>query len=164
MNDKLAAINELAPLAKRMREREENIQRQRNKAVAEIGETVALIQEQGRDIVAAKAKLGKAVRWSEWLVNHVPTLPEALASRYERVATEQLTDPRQCVFAVLLPENREPKPERIEPAAWETAWGYVHKLARVIRDEPFEKWPDAQVRATRAEIEPLAKKLWPERF
>ena len=164
MNDKLASINELAPIAKRMRDREERILHQRNKAIAEIGETVALIQEQGRDIVMAKTKLGKALRWSEWLENHVPTLPEALAARYERVATEQLSDPRQCVFAFLPPAEREPKPERTAPASWETAWGYVHKLTKVIRDEPITTWPAEQVAATRAEIEPLARLLWPERF
>ena len=152
MNDKLVAINELTPIAKRIRDRQADIESGRHKVEADMCDVIASIQEQGRDIILAKSKLGKAVKWGEWLHAHVPQLPESIASKYERVVNEQITNPRQCVFAFLPPSETKAKVDRIKPEAWEVCWGLTNKLKRIIRDNPTTNWPAEQVEALRKEV------------
>ncbi len=163
-NDRLIALNDLKGIAARMRERQEVIEAGKTKTMAQIADVISAIADQGRDILLAKTKLGKHLKWSEWLGAHIPNLSESVAARYERVTTEQLSDPRQCIFAFLPPADREQSPERIPPAAWEMASGYINKLAIKFRDQPLDTWPGEQVDATRKQLEPLVRSLWPERF
>ena len=164
MNEKHIAINDLQPIARRLREREEVIAAKKRAVFEHIGELTGLAAEQGQDLLLAKTKLGKHLRWSEWLGAHVPNLPEQQASKYERIATEQLRDPRQCVFAFLPPIEKDITPARTPPKVWERVWGFVHKVQSALRDAPLEKWPENQVEQTKREIEPVAKALWPEKF
>jgi hypothetical protein len=166
MNNTAVIINELNPIAATLRDREEQISGIKRDVLTRMGEGLGLMAEQGRDITLAKTKLGKAFRWGEWLRIHVPNLPEGLAGKYERIANEQLADPRQCVFAFLPPNESTGKADepRLNPAAWETALGYVGKLRRTLRDSPITQWPEEQRRLAASELEPLARVLWPERF
>lgn len=164
MNDQLQHINDLKPIAQRMRERQEVIIKRKADVYAHIGELVSLASEQGRDCLLAKTKLGKLLRWSDWLNAHVPNITEDEAHKYERITTEQLSDPRQCVFAFLPPHESEPKPARTPPKAWERAWGFVTKLKSIIQPTEIKSWPASQVDLTRHELEPAARALWPEKW
>lgn len=161
-NPKLQAINALAPVAKRLRERQEQINAKLRKWQEITCAAISDAADQGRDIVDAKTKLNGGLRWSEWLHAHVPTLSDAQAVKYERLAVEQLTDLRQCVFALLPPSEHEAQPERDKAPTWEVAWGYITKLKRLI-DKPDE-WTEQRLHLARAQLAPLVKKLWPEGF
>ncbi len=161
----LAAINDLQPIAKRLREREEQIEAGKTNLYAKIGELTELAYEQGRDLLLAKTKTGKAVKFSEWLHIHVPNLGAQQASKYERVAVEQLTDPRQCIFAFLPPgDEARDLPTRSKPAPWEVGWGYASRLISLTKTKPIADWPSQQREYLATELEPLAKTLWPEKF
>lgn len=149
----------MQPIAARLREREEQIAAGKRSMMQNMTDLVVLAGDQGRDILLAKTKLGKALRWSDWLGSHVPNLPESQAAKYERVATEQLTDPRQCVFAFLPPAEHEPKAERLKPAVWERSWGLASRLTKVV-----DGAPDTMLNKVRTCLEPMARRLWPDKF
>ena len=155
----LAQINDLQPIAKRLREREEQITSKKKSMLANIGELIAFASDQGQDIILAKTKLGKALKWGDWLTAHVPNMDELQAAKYERVATEQLNDPRQCVFAFLPPSDNSSSTalevQRIKPAAWEIAAGCIYKFMRI----PIEGWPHEQLENTRGELKSAVERL-----
>ena len=159
MNEKLIVINELTPIAKRIRERQADIESGRHRVESDMCEVISAIQEQGRDIILAKSKLGKVVRWGEWLQAHVPQLSETIAAKYERVVNEQITSPRQCAFAFLPPSDPKPKSDRAKPDAWEICWGFTNKLKRTIRDNPPKEWPKEQLESLRREIGEIFDRL-----
>ncbi len=161
MSEQLAIINNLAPIAVELRERQDVIDSKLRQWHGITADLVLEASEQGRSIINAKHHLGGRLKWSDWLHAHVPNLSEDQAAKYERIATEQLRDPRQCVFAFLPPPEHE-HIERMKPALWELGWGYLSKFVRVADD--FGKWPPQQVELARQELEPVAKRLWPERF
>jgi len=163
--DTLAAINDLQPIAHRLRDRQEQIDKGKQHLCENIAELTSLAYEQGRDIILAKTKTGKTIKFSEWLHIHVPTLQLSQAGKYERVATEQLTDPRQCIFA-FLPEADVKKllPARCKPAPWEVGWGFAHRLHSLAAATPICDWPTQQRDYLAQELEPLARELWPARF
>jgi hypothetical protein len=161
----LTAINDLQPIAKRLREREEQIESGKKHLYEHISELTGLAYEQGRDLITAKTKTGKTVRFSEWLHIHVPNLPIEQATKYERVATEQLHDPRQCIFAFIPAADAGNRlPVRAKPSAWELGWGYAHRLLTLTSLKPIDGWPDKQRECLATELQPIAKALWPEKF
>jgi len=160
MSHQLATLSALSPLARTLRERQEQIEAKLRNWHGLTADLVSDAAEQGRDILHAKTKLGKHLRWSDWLHAHVPNLTEAQAAKYERIAVEQLSDPRQCVFAFLPPRETEPQVKRLPPAAWESAWSHLTKLKSAV--ETVNTWPREQVELTKAELAPLVKALWPE--
>ena len=152
MNDQLAAINALQPIAKQLRDGQEAIESKLRQWHNLTSEMVGDAAEMGRQIVLAKTKLGKHLKWSEWLAHHVPNLPETQAAKYERIATEQLHDPRQCVFAFL------PSPERSDaagvvkptPSDWVRAWGHLGQFVKALHT--VGQWPDEQKAAARQQM------------
>lgn len=158
----LPALTDLAPIAQRLRNREEEITAGKRNMMDNISTLVSLATEQGRDLVLAKTKLGKHLRWSEWLKAQVPNLPEAQAAKYERIATEQLTDARQAVFAFLPAPDRDATPERMKPEVWETAWGFAAKLTKLTRDKPIAEWPDEQKEGLWDVLRPIVAELRPD--
>ncbi len=165
MNNTLQTVKELTPIAKTLREREEQITSIKRDVISRMSEGLGLMADQGRDLLLAKTKLGKTFRWSEWLKANVPNLPETTASKYERIATEQLADPRQCVFAFLpAPEKQGATEQRDTPSPWESVYKHAWSMRKVIRDNPPDQWPQEQRTLAAKELEPLAKVLWPDKF
>lgn len=164
MNETLALVNQLQPIAKRMRDRQEQIEHGRQSALNQMSEVIALAAEQGQDCLLVKVKLAKSIKWSEWLSSHVPNLREADASKYERISTEQISSIRQGIFAFLPSPESQPREDRDRPKIWETAWGFISKLKSIAAETPLTNWPQRQVALTRQELEPIAKQLWPEKF
>lgn len=166
MNETLAVVTELQPIARRMRERQEQINRDKANVYDKIGDLIARAQEQGQDILSAKAKLGKKIKWTDWLQAHVPTLSEHDASKYERLTNEQLSDPRQCMFAFLPPADKQSdvEVERTKPNAKEFIWRKISTLRNAIKTFNIGAWAKPDIELTKRELEPVAKALWPEKF
>ena len=154
MNDKLQTINELAPIASRLREREEQISALKRDMWGNVASLVSTAGEQGRDLLLAKTKLAGGLRWSDWLSAHVPNLPEAQASKYERITTEQITDVRQAIFA-FIPVSEQDKPKRLPPAPWEPVFGLLGRLSRV----DVQEWPQDQVGLARKSMSDVVERL-----
>ena len=159
--NKLAIINELQPIAARMRERQETINAEQTTLNGQISTLVLSVWDQARDCLVVKAKLPRTIKWSEWLGAHVPQLSSGDASKYERILAEQLDDPRQCLFAFLPPAKQTTRSKRATPPQHELAWACVAKLARLIRDNPLDKWPARQLDLLREQLLPIVRSLWP---
>jgi len=166
MNNSLQVITELQPIARRMRERQEEINRGKRDAFARMGDVIASVFEQGQDITLAESKLGKAMTLDDWLSGHCPALNSTEAKRYQRVSKERLTV-EQCRF-LFTDFNADVKqietPQRIPPNPRESLWGKIAKLGSAFKAIDLSAWSKTEIDLTRAELEPVAKKLWPERF
>lgn len=167
MSDKLATINELQPIAKRLREREEQIGSKINNVRAHMGDALVLFAEQGRDIITVETKLAGHLSVPEWLKFHVPTLPIERARKYKRVATEQLNE-RQVAFLFYEEDQSQKQLEDTTKTAtrkpWDFVWHKVHALTIQLDDFKPETWPAQQFELTRTELEPLMRKFFPEKF
>lgn len=150
-----------------MRDRQESIEGARAAVLQHMATLIHLGSLQGRDCLLSKTKLGKSLRWSEWLQAHIPNLSALDAAKYQRITEEQLEDPRQCFFAFFDTTPRrviESDIPRQRPEPYERAWGLLRKVGKLITDDSLDEWPAEMVNATREEMEPTARALWPDRF
>lgn len=154
MNDKLQTINELAPIAARLREREEQINALKRDMIGNLSELIGLAGEQGKDLIIAKTKLSGKMSFSDFLSCHTPTISEVQASKYERITTEQITDVRQAIFA-FIPVSEQDKPKRLPPAPWEPVFGLLGRLSRV----DVQEWPQDQVGLARKSMADVVERL-----
>lgn len=158
-------LHELEPIARALRERESQIDTQKRSFYTTLAALIALAGDQGRDLITAKSKLSqRGLTYSEWLEIHVASIPSQQAAKYERLATEQLSDPRQCVFAFLPPADRKPseKAERTHPPVWERVWGLISRMNNVLKVEPLDRWDDHEIKSLRDSLYPIAVELWPQ--
>jgi hypothetical protein len=164
MNTTLAINTELKPVAAAMRARQEQIEKDKRDVYGRIGSLVASAQEQGAAVALVKAKLSKNISLEDWLHAHVPNLTAQDAAKYERIAHEQLTDPRQCMFAFLPPSEAKDKETRTPPSPREVVWAGAVKLMKAFELADIKSWDETEKDLTRRELEPMAKTLWPDRF
>ena len=166
MNDKLAINTELKSIAETMRSRQESINRDKNNLYGRIASLIATAQEQGQDILTVKTKLGKASSFSDWLSAHVPTLSEKDAAKYERLTHEQLSDPRQCMFAFLPAPDKtqEETVGRTPPSEFEVTWGKTFNFVKAFRSVAVDDWTELQRENVRRELTPIMIKVWPDGF
>lgn len=164
MNTTLAINTELKPVAAAMRARQEQIEKDKRDVYGRIGSLVASAQEQGADVLMVKAKLSKTMSFDDWLKAHVPNLSAQDAAKYERITHEQLTDPRQCIFAFLPPAEAKEAEKRTPPSPREVVWAGAVKLMKAFEFANVESWDEREKDLTRKELEPLARTLWPNKF
>lgn len=161
------ALNELAPIGQRIREREEVINARLRGMQAEAADLCLLARDQGADLLLAETKLRmtKAATLDEWRQCHCPNLSTERVAKYKRVAKEGLAGPQLVMLLDDTPhDTNEEQPQRTPPVVYERVWGAVRNIYRQLRDQPIDRWPPVQVDLTRKELEPLARQLWPERF
>lgn len=166
-NTNLSILTELQPIAKRMREREEQIIHGKTGVRNAMCEVLAIAVEQGQDITLIKAKLGKHATWEEWRQAHVPNLSSEDAAKCVRLSQEHkerslgqwmflFNDPAQ--------HDTDDTTKRLPPNEREVLWGRINKLNNTLRVIDIESWTDTDKDLTRKELEPTAKLLWPDRF
>jgi hypothetical protein len=165
-NPNLSIMTELQPIAKRMREREEQIIHGKNGVRNAMCEVLAIAVEQGQDITLVKAKLGKHSTWDEWRAAHVPNLSAEDASKCERLSKENTERSLgQWMFIFNAPkEVAEDGVKRLPPNEREVLWGRIAGLNKVIHTIDIEAWTETDKELTRHELEPTARLLWPKRF
>ena len=166
-NENLSIMTELHPIAKRMREREEQIKHGKKLVLNHVCETVALGAEQGRDVTLVKSRLGKHSSWDEWRAAHVPNMSLDESLLYERMSKENAERNLGQFFFPFLPSNRtrlEDAVQRLPPNAREVLWARIAKLNSALTTIDIEAWTEQDKELTRHELEPTAKLLWPERF
>lgn len=155
IQNKLSTIATLQDIAKSLRERQELIESKLKKFQEVTADLLGDGIEQGKELALAKAKLGRAIKWSDWLAAHVPNITEVQAAKYGRLATEDITDLRQAVFAFLTPAEVQDTAKRLPPAEWEKSWGYLRSLERI----KFNAWPSDQQTLAKERLESVAKNM-----
>lgn len=150
-------------IATEMRRTQAEIENRKAKWVEEITALASLAMEQGRMVAEARAAIDGAMSLEDWLRMNVPALTPTDAAKFERIAKEQLTDPRQCVFAFLpKPEAKQLEAPRTPPDFWESFFGVAERLRRATRDNPVAGWPTEQQDIARQRLEPIVRELWPD--
>ena len=159
-------MTELQPIAKRMREREEQIIHGKKSVRTNMVEVLAIAVEQGKDATLIKAKLGKHSTWDEWRAVHVPNMSAEDAAKYVRLSqewSERMSGQWMFLFNEAQPhESHEPK--RLPPNDREILWGRITKLNNTLATINLSEWTEQDKELTRHELEPTARLLWPERF
>lgn len=167
MTNNLSILTELQPIAKRMREREEIIIKGKRDVQANVCEVLGHAVEQGQDITLVKSKLGKGATLDQWLAVHVPTLPVDTAAKYVRLSHERKEqDAGQWMFLFVEPQTKQltETVTRVKPGEREVLWSRIVDLNKVIKASDVARWSEPDRELIRAELEPTAKLLWPERF
>ena len=166
-NQNLSVMTELQPIAKRMREREEQIIHGKNNVRNSMCEVLTIAVEQGQDITLVKAKLGKHSTWDEWRAAHVPNLTHDDAAKCERLSKENSQRHLgQWMFIFTPPKEvqEEDAIKRLPPNEREVLWGRITKLNNTLATINLSEWTEQDKELTRHELEPTAKMLWPDRF
>lgn len=164
------ALNELAPIGQRIREREELINAKLRETRQNIADINLLARDQGADFLVAetKLKLTKVATLDEWRQCHCPNVPSDRVPKYKRVAKEGLAGGQLVLLLDDVkpeqPTEQQQQQDRTPPVIYDRVWGAVRNIYRQLRDEPLDKWPEVHIELTRRELEPLARQLWPERF
>jgi len=166
-NTNAIAINRAKPLFHEAAEKHECIVH-RHKQWAEItGELLNEAAGIGRLLEAARLALHDVdVNYDDVLASHAPNISPKQARKYIAHSKGQI-DPRQLTMAFIaidrqLPEESETT--RAKAAQWEITWGYAKKLTASLRTQDLATWMDVQLKALRSDLEPVARKLWPDRF
>jgi hypothetical protein len=125
----------------------------------------------GSAVTIAQAEIAKSHSpfsvW-EWIDNSVAGMDSALARRCVKVFRREITDPRQMLLTIALPQTCEDEQHaaraKIEEDAWVIAARGVQKMIAAARSVAIDEWPERQRSILRSSLEPVAKALWPDRF
>jgi hypothetical protein len=125
----------------------------------------------GSAVTIAQAEIAKAHSpfsvW-EWIENSVAGMDVELAKRCVKVFRREITDPRQMLLTIALPQTTDEQQHaarpKIEEDAWVIAARGVQKMITAARAVAIDEWPERQRCILRSSLEPVAKALWPERF
>jgi hypothetical protein len=134
-------------------------------------DVVSIANSIGSAVTIAQAEIAKAHSpfsvW-EWIDNSVAGIDVELARRCVKVFRREITDPRQMLLTIALPQTcdeqaREAKP-KIEEDAWIVAARGVQKMITAARTVAIDRWPERQRSILRTSLEPVAKALWPDKW
>lgn len=163
--------HELHALARRISEREDVIAQLKKNW---LDDTSAILREaifQGHDLIKAKATVPHGL-FLEWLKVNCPRVQNTQAHIYMRIAANlqrgvNLSEADSVRSALLLCERAEIERGDKQAKEWVP---YLEGLSRFgkavkfLRDEPINAWPIEGQDQLRADLEPVCKVLWPERF
>jgi hypothetical protein len=169
--------NDIRSLGREIAERERAIQALRRAAGEHCGAWLAEVALQGQALIKAKFAVGHG-NFGTWLKVNCPFSHDTanvymrVAANYERA--RNLGEGASLRHAVaLLTEgegNAQDKPERALLPYLE-ALGRVSKFCGYLQSHKLENsdrlldwWPDEGREKLRADLEPVARELWPERF
>lgn len=163
MNERIQAASELNSIAREMREREEQILHAIKQSKDTLYSVVPLIVEQGGATALVETKLGGLMTLDSWLSGNVPNLSTSRAKKYKRYAQAGV-DERQVLLLGFNAETPTGQPTHTERPRWQVALTAFGRLRKIVRDGALDSFDDGKLTAARRELEPVAKKLWPERF
>jgi hypothetical protein len=162
MNERIQIASELNDIARQMREREEQILHAIKQSKDTLYSVVPLIVEQGGATALVETKLGGVMTLDSWLTGNVPSLSTSRAKKYKRYAQAGV-DERQVLLLGFSGEAPAHVQHEERPR-WQVALTAFGRLRKIVRDGALDSFDDGKLTAARRELEPVAKKLWPERF
>lgn len=162
-------MNDLSSMARRINAREETIGQLKRRALNSAAETIGEVLLQGQDLLAVKRSMPHG-QWLSWLSVHCPIIKERMAQRYMQLAANpsrvsdlmETGSLRQALL--LLEENPEKKGQTKQWPPYLEAIGRLSKLAGYMKRFPVEQWPDEGLEKFREDLEPIAARLWPDKF
>lgn len=141
---------ELKKIAKRINERELEIDILKTRTIESARITCAEAVLQGQDLIEAQARLPK-ILWNNWLRSHCPKT-HVMAARYMKVATRAgLIEGRnesqeiQTTLALLFSPHSYDTEEETQPKRWPAyleGLNFVGKLRKTLKYNPFTTWPN----------------------
>lgn len=160
----------LAKIAKRINEREENIQALKSRAVGAVNESLCEALFQGQDLLELKAKVAHG-NWQNWLRANCPKLSLRTAQRYMALAAKapeigslQEADSLRAALALCELEGAKQGQSPKQWPAYIEATSRLNKLAGYLERNPLDAWPSEGIDKFRAELQPIAERLWPDKF
>lgn len=161
----------LTQLAKTINEREETIELAKTHTIKAAAAAVTEALLQGRELIQAKSLCPRG-QWEAWLQMNCPRIGLRSAQRRMALAFQlpknpQLTEAGSLRAALALCEMEGLEKEQTEPRRWPPyleAINRLGKLALYFDRFPIDKWPEVGVEKFKADLEPIARRLWPEKF
>lgn len=161
---------ELHGLAKSINDREDVILDLRKKTEEACHATVSHAIEQGHDLISAKKRIPHGL-WLDWLKSNCPRVKERQAQVYMKVAdaagkSQIRTGADSIKHALRMisePEEKESGPHTAIP-------DYLRSLSlcaawtKYVALHPIESCPEDTRDEMRKELQPIAARLWPEKF
>lgn len=165
-------MTDLVTIGRRIRDREETIRSLKKQTLNKAAETISEVLLQGADLLKVKRSLEHG-QWLLWLASHCPDISARTAQDYMKLAS----DPRVAADLIqagsirqalaLLERGEENTDKKGEPRQWPPyleAIGRLSKLVGYVDRFPIDKWPNEGLDKFRQDLEPIAARLWPEKF
>lgn len=165
-------MTDLVTIGRRIRDREETIRALKKQTLNKAAETISEVLLQGADLLKVKRALEHG-QWLPWLAAHCPEISARTAQDYMKLAG----DPRVAADLIqagsirqalaLLERGEDDSKSKGEPRQWPPyleAIGRLSKLVGYVDRFPIDKWPEEGLGKFRQDLEPIAKRLWPEKF
>jgi hypothetical protein len=163
-------MNDLTILARRINEREKDIEALRKLAIEKVNDTLREVLLQGQDLIEMKSRCRHGT-WLNQLRVTCPMVSERRAERYmalaRSVANGASVDEAQSLRSLLAICGMEGEEERQEPKRWPSyleAIGRLSKVVGYVTKFPVAQWPSEGVDKFREQLFPIARELWPDKF
>lgn len=165
-------MTDLVTIARRINDREEAIGILKKQTLDKAAEALREVLLQGSDLLKVKATLRHG-QWLNWLTSHCPLVSARTAQDYMRLAANPQ---RAADFiaagsirqALALLERAEPgEGEDKNPKRWPPyieSIGRLSKLLGYVERFPIQQWPSEGIEKFRQDLQPLAARLWPDKF
>lgn len=157
---------EVHSLTRRINDREDTIQSLRKTTMARAAECIAEVILQGADLIHLQEQLNGSGDFLKYIAAHCPSIEGLHALAYMRAAKNpaRFTDVRQLLL-MWPDQEQDSTPPKREP--WDGWYGVISSFAkwtRTFTKTPITTWPPEGKDRLRAQLEPIASELWPERF
>jgi hypothetical protein len=160
----------LIELGREINDREEALQLLRSKTIESSNAWLCEVVLQGDALNKAKASLPHGM-WIDWLRIHCPLISTRQANSYMLVARNfqrgtavtEATSLRAALALCDEAKTEKAKESKSWPAYLE-ALSRIAKFNRLLVREKLESWPAEGIAKLRAELTPMCRYLWPDRF
>jgi hypothetical protein len=166
----MTTSTELVTIGRRINDRENAIEILKKQTFDKAADALTEIILQGNDLLGAKSRLNHG-QWMTWLDTHCPNISERKAQRYMRVASNPtrvsdllLNGSMRQALCLEDGQNTEPAKEVKQWPPYLEAIGRLSKLSGYVRRFPIDQWPNEGLEKFRDDLEPIATRLWPDKF
>lgn len=164
---------ELHALAHSINQRQDAIELLKNRVYDTGAQAGVEIVLQGQELIRMKGLLPSG-QWIDWLKGHCPKISErtaqhwmAIARNPQRVALLKSGVPSRELFGAMVDplgsEGDSSGPAKSCPDYIQTLY-LCSRWTKYISTHPIETCPEEAKAELRKELQPVAEKLWPERF
>lgn len=162
---------DLVTIARRINDRETTIEMLKKQTLDKAGDALREVLLQGGDLLRVKSQL-KHGQWAPWLAKNCGSISERTAQDYMRLAANPQ---RAADFiaagsirqALALLERNDADGDKKQTKQWPPyleATGRLSKLIGYMQRFPLEQWPSEGLEKFKEDLQPIATKLWPEKF
>lgn len=161
---------DLSTIARAINDREEAIAILKKQSLERAADALSEVILQGADLLRVKSSLRHG-QWLPWLSANCSRISARTANDYMRLASnpqraaDLLSSGSIRQALALLEEHTEEEAKK--GSRWPPyieAMGRLSKLIGYVERFPVEQWPSEGLEKFREDLQPIAAKLWPEKF